>query len=219
MAHRKQVVKLCDSCSKDVRAATTVKFSLNSVDYMIDLCEKHADAITRDFLSWARIAQEIERPNMFARPDAVRDYTRRPSTIKSPQPAPAAGSSPAAAQKPAPKPAPRPEISHPALEWTLSTHAEEQLAERGPKYGFNRTDVFLAVAHPERTIEPADMGGRTFYVRGNVRLCVNEKDKIVITVLPRSTRDFDELDSAAKYPQKPSASPFSHSQELTSASR
>lgn len=217
MAQRKTVVRYCDSCLKDTPATATVPFGYGGTDYKIDVCDKHADALQRDLMSWARLATEVEKaPSQFMRPDQVRDYTRTPiravtePKTASPSPVKDSGSTPAPA-KAAPKPAV--EISHPALEWTLSDHAEDQLAERGPKFGFTRADVFLCVTAPERVVkaDTTAKAGREQWFRGNVQLIVDPQTKVVITVLPKSTLDFEDPKS------RPSTTPFSHREEFARA--
>lgn len=175
MARREVIQKFCDRCLKDEPATSTQKFSLNAVEYEIDVCEKHADALVRDILGWGRVAREKERPTPFRRPDTIRAITRetRTSFVKSDPTA----MSPEMAALPAM-----------CKDWMLTAHAEEQLAERGPRFGFTKADVYLCAVEPERTVDAK--GGRRQHVRGNVQLIVSPEEKKVVTVLPRSTREF-----------------------------
>lgn len=184
MARVRKVMNFCDRHTTDEPSTTTMKFSLNGVDWEIDLCEQHADMLQRDIMGWARLAREKERPSMFRSSEEVRAYThsnygsgqhngldKKPVTRE-----------PAASALPA--------LPAVADNWTLTPHAEEQLEERGPVFGFTRADVFLACVEPEHTMDAK--GGRKHHYRGNVQLIVSPIDKKVVTVLPRSTRDFQE---------------------------
>lgn len=225
MAQRKVQVRFCDSCIKDTRATTTVRFSFAGADYTIDLCEKHADAIQRDIMSWARLATEIERPSAFMRPDVIREHTRRDASVVAfNKDKPPAEKSPSPSQESGSPTAPPPvaplystggmNVPATAKNWTLSEHAKEQLEERGPKYGFTREDVFLCCVQPEWTNQSSTAKGDCVqHFRGNVQVIVNPQEKTVVTVLPRSTREFDAEDSKYARPKVQ----FSHTEELVSA--
>jgi hypothetical protein len=172
---------------------TTQKFSYAYVDYDIDVCEQHADMLQRDIMSWARLAREKERPSTFRSSDAVRAYTT--SNYGSP----IAKSIPTTKEEPVPTQAPA--LPHVARNWTLTDHAEEQLEDRGPKYGFDRTDVFLACVQPKSTIPNKTNPHRRHHLTDKVQLVVDPIDKVVVTVLAAKhlgdTRELDkELEMA-----------------------
>lgn len=66
---------------------------------------------------------------------------------------------------------------------TLSAHAEMRRRE----HGFSEDDVLLTVAQPEQTYgSPASYGpDRRLYQRGRVCAVVDERSRVVVTVLPR----------------------------------
>jgi hypothetical protein len=106
-------------------------------------------------------------------------------------------------QEPAPIPE-APALPHLAKNWTLSSHAEEQLDDRGPTFGFDRTDVFLACVQPESTIPNKTDPHRRHHLTAKVQLVVDPIDQVVVTVLAAKhldTREFDtekELVHAAR---------------------
>lgn len=203
MARREVKAKFCDSCIKDTPATTTQKFSLNGVDYEIDLCEKHADALTRDFLGWARLARERERPTMFRSSESVRAYTTGTSPA-SPPPAAKRTPTPPVDDKPTPTLVAIPET---AKNWTLSVHAEQQLEDRGPEHGFDRRDVYLACVQPTHAYEAE--GGNWRHVRGPVSLIVDRQRKKVVTVMPNAQEWGSEKTPSVNFSNK----------ELTHAAR
>lgn len=182
MAQRRVQVNMCDSCFKDTEASTTIKYSWGENDYEIDLCEKHADAMTRDMLGWIRLSREKERPSVFRSREEVRALTAKLTPTATSAPVSSAqAEEPAFSHYPAPA----------SLQdnWRLSRHAEEQLASRGPEHGFGRADVFAACTNPERAIQTHD--GCEIRVYGNVSIVANPRSHRVVTVLPRTTRDLE----------------------------
>lgn len=182
MAQRAIKQKICDRCLKDTLATDTVRFSVGDTEYEIDVCEKHADMFQRDISGWTRVAREKERPNFFARSDVQRERHNsiRVETQQRARPAPT-------------EPKNHPPIERPEVRvsWYLSQHAEERLEERGPVYGFERKDVFLAAQAPEE-VTPQAEEDRFMYVRGKVALIVSRQSSTILTVMP-ATWNTEEL--------------------------
>jgi hypothetical protein len=66
---------------------------------------------------------------------------------------------------------------------TLSAHAKARRVE----HGFSEDDVLLTIARPEQTYgSPASYSpDRRLYQRGRVCAVVDERTRVVVTVLPR----------------------------------
>lgn len=78
----------------------------------------------------------------------------------------------------------------------LSTHAMERAAE----HGFSDDDVLLAVVSPEQTyVCPADQYGpdRRMYQRARIAVVVDERLRLVVTVLPRVQQRWEHPQRAA----------------------
>lgn len=186
MGQRAIKQKICDRCLKDTLASTTEKFSVGDLEYEIDLCEKHADMLQRDLAGWTRVAREKERPTVFGRSPVEREVH---NSIRVEQPRSRASTEP----KHYP-PIERPEVR---VSWYLTSHAEERLEERGPVYGFERKDVFLAAQAPEEVTPHEHRDNRFIYVRGRVALIVNRQDSTILTVMPAEWQNQGELAHAS----------------------
>lgn len=179
MARMQVKKRFCDRCIKDTLAVTTLKFSVGEIEYELDVCDKHADMFQRDMLGWTRLAREKERPNFFGR-TAVALSNHRTLTRQESDRAAAART----AEEQQREQQILEHIPGPALNWTLSDHAEEQLEKRGPAYGFGRREVLLAAHAPEHSYL-ADPAATTYrHNRGPVSCVVDRERQIIVTVMP-----------------------------------
>lgn len=175
MGQRAIKQKVCDRCLKDTLASTTIRFSIGDTEYEIDVCEKHADMFQRDMHGWTRVSREKEKPSFLGRSQVELDNHRRLVRAESDR----------AKRRTELKEAdPQLEtIPGPALDWTLSTHAEEQLAARGPAYGFSKREVLLAAHSPQHSYA-ADDGVCYRHNRGPVSCVVDRQRQTIVTVMP-----------------------------------
>lgn len=181
MAQLRVKKKFCDRCIKDTPATTTERFTYAAVDYEIDLCDRHAEMFQRDMFGWTRLSREKERPTTFGRTSVELDNHRRLARSESDR---AAERRRQQEQQSAESQQPQLEtIPGPALEWTLSKHAEEQLKKRGPLFGFGKREVLLAAHTPEASYL-ADDGVCYRQNRGSVSVVVDRTRRSVVTVMP-----------------------------------
>lgn len=171
---------LCDRCDG---AATTVSgFILDRERTLFYLCDTHADSLQRDIFAWARDGELTQT-------DTLSSIVRLAPPPPAPKPKPAPPTAKLTAVPPLMKrkPKPGPDVPATALNWRISSHAEERIAERGAEFGFSRDDVLKTLAWPEVIVDSIyyhKYPGSKVYQRGAVRCVVNPDALVVLTVTP-----------------------------------
>jgi hypothetical protein len=185
VAQKRVPIKVCDRCGygKERPATQTRKFSLDDDHYKIDLCDPHAEMFDRDLGVWSRLGRDDESYQPTARvftQDAIERERRAAEVRAKSQPelfSPDAGDAQiATAMKLV-----RNSAHADALRWRLTPHAHERAAEREVTVA----EVIECAAHPDHVVS-SDRGDHSMvHHKGDVRVCVDPKDKVVITVYPR----------------------------------
>lgn len=145
MAIEIQHIRICDRCWEggvETEAEVVDKYTLNGFKFEQDLCRDHSAELYNLIMhTWGDSATQTGEPTVFDKPIRL-------STAPTPQPAELAAVE-AKAETPALTLVGRPELPHTAQRWTLSTHAEEQMRERG----FELYDVLMACERSQ-TVSP-----------------------------------------------------------------
>ena len=163
--------KNCARCVTPTRATITAAFAYEKTNYQIPLCEPHATMFDRDMIGWLRLATEVD-----AQPSAITPL--RPRDDSPP------------IRRFIPKGPPREvnldEYEAPnvravirpgALEYQFTKHAEERMQERG----ISRREVYQLIADPSKS-RTTSKNGTHVYRKGDLKIVVNEIDKMIITV-------------------------------------
>jgi hypothetical protein len=185
----------CGACFTPTPATTVVKFAYGSDRYKADLCEQHADAISRDMRKWARMSEPDDNATFVPR---VR--TAPVQNITVPFPVVQTGEVVTLDEElreitaPAPKVRKRalkelqaadPEILQRFKQWKLSEHARERAEERKVEL----PDVLWAAELPDSSW-PSDASPHLIIQqRGRVRVVVNPETKEIVTVINVEIKD------------------------------
>lgn len=188
-----------DECGRcEAPPASRVHLRWADEDYLIDLCDKHADLLLVDLLPW-RNGDDLPPTAMNAVLDQLTDAAFDTVVDRGPESVAVERAEPAKVVIPAPvaterEPAKAPaavalaDRIHPdeAGAWRLTVHAQERLESRGPEGGFSALDVMLACVRPERVLRSIKDDRKWLYGRGRVVAVVDPDDKMVLTVFPAS---------------------------------
>lgn len=161
----------CQRCPWTAKVRKHV--GLDGEDFLLQLCDKHADLLIVDMFSWIRQGREISDQMI---PRVIR-LTTGPIVESNLEPARVPVES---------ESEPEPDFPAASHEWRLTRHARERLQERGPVFGFTALDVMLACVHPEIRTASAEKAGVWLYRRGPVIVTLNPEIKMVLTVGPNT---------------------------------
>jgi len=188
-----------DECGRcEAAPASRVHLRWADEDYLIDLCDKHADLLLVDLLPW-RNGDDLPPTPMNAVLDQLSNAAFNAVVDQEPEsvnveriepvkvfiPAPVTSESQPAKSPPAVALAERIQPDE-AAAWRLTVHAQERLELRGPEGGFSALDVMLACVRPERVLRSLKDDRKWLYGRGRVVAVVDPDDKMVLTVFPAS---------------------------------
>lgn len=154
-------------------ATQTVSVEFAGTHYELDLCQEHADAFDHIMWSWLTVARETGGPQSLA--PVMTDRLREAAAV--------VPSLPERLRPPPPEVVTKTELDILRIRWSLTEHARERIDERGPIFGFIVDDVLVAAEKPERSHRDRN-GGVDLWVhwRGNVKVVVNRRERVVITV-------------------------------------
>jgi hypothetical protein len=186
-------VKVCDRCAfgKEKPVTTTRKFSIDDDHYIIDLCEPHAVMFDRDIGQWARLGRDDEKfaPARTMFTDESIERERRAAEVRAKsQPGLFAVDGGDATIATAMRVV-RNSAHADHLRWSLTAHARERADERDVTIA----EVIECAAHPEHTMQSDRGDGTMIHHKRDVRICVEPKAKIVVTVYPRVDSALDRV--------------------------
>jgi hypothetical protein len=177
MARREVKYRACDRCPTSIRATETHRLAYNGIEYELDLCVKHTDALDREIFGWTRLGREVQVPRTFVPraviPAPVDLYGAPHDDVQTD--VQTAATEPTAREDPIPD-----------LGWSISPHAKQRIEERGPEFGFTERDVLLAAVRPEKVYSDIAGPGRERRLRNGLFVVVNTDTKNVITVMSES---------------------------------
>jgi hypothetical protein len=162
----------CQRCSTKHPATTTEKFSFSGSTYEIDLCEAQADALYRDFFSWARLGRDVSaveraRVSDEQRATKITFPVARRTEILDPIAEPVKTLRAVVSTLP-PK----------AEEWRLSLHARERCTQRG----ITREQALWSAVDPATDLPHTTEPDLRVRKRGDTIAIVDPIDQEVITV-------------------------------------
>lgn len=186
----------CGRC--DNRSTTKERFTFQGHTYVLPLCEGCADLLSRDMYMWVRCGteeiDEAARISEFAKP-----YTQRPRLASGSDLTALAVSSPPIEES-VEEPVEEPFRLAPP-DWAWTRHAEWRLAERGPRDGFTREDVLMAVRFGSNWY-PADSGERGDKLerrrRGPVIVSFDPETKTIVTVFSPNSKEDQDIDDIVR---------------------
>lgn len=196
MATVKRVIEVCNRCIPSKAKEVTVKrtFALDGSWYELPLCDEHAATFDRDLGRWTMIADEIDAPNGRTKSEYFTAERRREALriaeLRTKAANKIASENFAERRRAELDAEAEDRAEHEArqtipgaLNWNLTDHARERMAERG----FSIFDTLQAAAQPKQTFRQPWRGPFVAVNQhGDCRVIVNEAEKLIITVMDRS---------------------------------